>query len=100
MLDHAHRQGLRDVIGFATRLDDRADGLHGTFQLLDDVDGDKAIELVRQGVLSGVSAAFAPIKSRIRADGVVERVKMRLEKVALCRQGAYDDARVLALRAD
>lgn len=100
MLDHAHNPRLRDVLGFATRLEDRADGLHGSFRLLDDPDGDKALELVREGVLAGVSAEFLPLKSRTRADGVVERLRVRLEKVALCRTGAYGDAKVLAVRGD
>jgi HK97 family phage prohead protease len=74
------------------------DGLHGSFTPLNDADGDKALELIRAGVLGGVSAEFLPLKSRTRSDGVVERQQVRLEKVALCRQGAYGDAKVLAVR--
>lgn len=106
LLNYEHRQGISDVIGRGVELDDRSDGLHGSFRVFDGQDGDKALELVREGVLTGMSAEFVALRSRV-VDGVVRRVDARMRNVALCRpsdsgyggpKAAYAGAGVLAVR--
>jgi hypothetical protein len=97
LLNFEHDQTLRGVVGHAVSLEDRFDGLHGQFRALADADGDKALQLVNEGLLTGLSLEFAALRSRV-VDGVVTRTRVRLDKVALCRFPAYMGAEVLAVR--
>jgi HK97 family phage prohead protease len=96
-LNFRHRQSMADVIGHATSIEDHDDGLHGTLRVLEVSDGDKALALIRAGVLDRLSIEFVPKKSRV-VGGVVERVAARLIGVALVPEGAYDTAQILAVR--
>ena len=98
-LNFRHRQGISDMIGHATKIEDRADGLHGELRVLENPDGDKALQLVEAGMLDRLSIEFAPIKDRV-VDGVTQRVKARLVGVALVPEGAYAGAQVLAVREE
>lgn len=96
-----HGQTFGDVIGHGLALVERDDGFYGSFKILDGPDGDKALELVRADALSKVSLeALAKPSWMKRAAGVVQRVKGHLVNIALCPQGAYDDAAVLAIREE
>lgn len=97
LLNFEHHQSIGDVVGRGTSLQDGADGLYGTFRVLDHADGDKALELVNAGVLGGMSVEFVALRSKT-VDGVVQRQSARVRNVALCRSPAYEDARVLAVR--
>ncbi len=108
LLNYEHRQGISDVVGRGVSLDERPDGLYGTFRMLSHGDGDKALELYHAGVLRGLSTEFAVRKSRT-VDGVVQRVDARIGNVALCREhgspfggakAAYAGAEVLSVRTD
>lgn len=105
LLNFNHRQGISDVVGRGISLDDRPDGLYGAFRVLDHPDGDKALQLYHDRVLTGMSTEFAARKSRT-VDGVVERVDARILGVALCREhgvdngAAYQGAEVLAVRTE
>jgi HK97 family phage prohead protease len=94
-----HEAGIRGVVGHGVELRDEREGLHGTFKLHKNSDGDKALELVREGLLDGISLEARALRS-VTEGGVVKRVKARLEAVALCRRPAFADARVLAVRGD
>jgi Escherichia/Staphylococcus phage prohead protease len=98
LLNFEHQQGIAGVIGKGLELREAADGLHGSFKLLDSPDGDKALLLVREGVLAGVSLEAYAKKSVRTAAGVVRRVKAHLRNVALCREPAFAGAVVLAIR--
>ena len=91
-----HEQGFRGAIGRSLRFDDHADGLHGSFGVLENADGDKALELIRDGFLTGLSLEFKALSSR-RLNGVVQRVRAQLDAVALCRFPAYEGSAVLDL---
>jgi HK97 family phage prohead protease len=99
LLNFEHDQSLRGIVGHAVGLEDRFDGLHGTFRALQDGDGDKALALVNEGLLRGLSLEFAALRSAI-VDGVVTRTRVRLDKVSLCRYPAYAGAEVYAVRED
>jgi hypothetical protein len=63
----------------------------------ENTDGDKALMLIREGLLAGLSLEAVAMRS-VKRGGLVERVKARLDAVALTRRPAYKDARVLAVR--
>lgn len=91
---------IAGTLGHAVSLQERGDGLWGQFRVLRGADGDKALELAREGVLGGFSAAMRPLRSTRTASGVLQRLKVHLDRVSLCRVGAYDQARVMAIRTE
>jgi uncharacterized protein len=95
-----HQQGLAGVVGHGMSLEERKDALYGSFRIHDTPDGDKALTLIREGVLDGVSVEAIPKKSIRTAEGVVKRVKAHLRAIAFCREPAYSSAVVLALREE
>lgn len=96
-LNFEHEPGLRGVVGHGVELVERDDALYGSFRVLAGEDGDKALEMVNEGLLPGVSLEAIPIRSQQR-NGIVERIKARLDKVSLCRFPAFPEAQVLAVR--
>lgn len=96
-LNFRHRQSLADIIGHAQKIEDGDDGLYGELRVLEVPDGDKALALVRAGVLDRLSIEFIPKKSKVE-DGIVKRLSARLLGVALVSEGAYSSAQVLAVR--
>lgn len=87
-----------EPIGRATLLREDAAGLYGEFRVSAVPAGDQALELVRDGVIDSFSVGFAPIKAT-RDGGVTVRTEVALREASLVTFPAYDDARVLALRA-
>ena len=63
-------------------------------------DGDDLLTLIKDGVLKAASVVFRPTQSRHRSDGVIERNKADLKKVAILPSGAYPSASVLAVRSE
>lgn len=98
LVNFEHEQGFSNVIGRGTELRDTGEALDGTFRVLQGADGDKALELVNEGVLTGVSLEAVPTKSVRDENGVVQRLKARLVNIALCRFPAFEGAGVLAVR--
>jgi len=100
LLNYEHRTDLGNVIGPATELVERDDGLYGTFRVLPGALGDHALEVIRSGACTGlsVSAALHPQGSRV-VDGIVERNLLILAHVAVTASPAYDGAEVIALRS-
>lgn len=99
LLNFEHSQSINDVVGHGISLESREDALYGKFRIHDDQSGNKALTLVNEGVLTGLSVEFMGRATRM-VDGVRHRVKAHLDKVALCRPGlsAYKNAEVLAVR--
>ena len=93
-----HQEGLAGIVGHGAALIERQDGLYGSFRLHDNPDGDKALMLIREGVLDTVSLEAIPQKNIRTREGVVRRVKAHLRAVAFSRFGAYPGATVLAVR--
>lgn len=102
LLDFEHGDRLEDVVGRGVSVADRPDGFHTSFRMLNTPAGNTALELVREEVLTGASVEcrfYGPGTRSIRtAEGVVRRVKAKLNKVALCREPAYSGAVVLGVR--
>lgn len=99
-LKFGHRDGLADVVGHGVIFREQSDGLYGSFKFLEHDDGDKALLLVREGVITGLSLEATAKKSIRTAAGIIQRVKGHLYAVALTGVPAYDGARVLALREE
>lgn len=91
---------IAGTLGHAIALEERTEGLYGQFRVLRGSDGDKALELAREGVLGGFSAAMKPLRSARTALGGMRRLKVHLDRVSLCRVGAYEQARVMAIRTE
>lgn len=100
-LSFEHEKGLRGIIGHGTDLREEPDGLQGTFRMHENADGDKALGMLREQLLGGVSLEAVALRSQKR-NGIVERVRGHLDKVTLCRPGleAYKGAQVLAVRTE
>lgn len=86
-------------IGRATLLREDPAGLYGEFAVSAVPAGDQAIELVRDGVLDSFSVGFAPIKSVKDERGITVRTEVALREASLVTFPAYDEARIMALRA-
>jgi HK97 family phage prohead protease len=100
-LNFEHKPGISNVLGHGVEFDERDDGLYGKLQIEEGPDGAKAMRLWRQQVLTSLSVEFKPMGKQTRNEaGIVERRSVHLDAVALCRVGAYDEARVLAIRTD
>lgn len=94
---HGLEPGVR-LVGRGVSLDDRQDGLYGTFRVARTRDGDELLELAREGVYRGASVVFEPGSSRV-VDGIIERSSGTLRRVGLVERGAYAGAEVLAVRS-
>lgn len=95
---HGVEPGVR-LAGRAVALEDRDDGMYGTFRVSRTAAGDELLELTRDGVYRRASAVFEPMQSR-SVDGVIERQTARLVRVGIVERGAYDGADVLAVRSE
>lgn len=89
LLRFEHRDGLLDVAGYGTEMEERQDGLYGSFRALDSAAGEQALALHRAGVLGYFSVGFHPIGNGRRSAGVVVRTHCHLDEVSLCRDPAY-----------
>jgi HK97 family phage prohead protease len=96
---HGADPGVR-LVGRATRLDDRDDGLYATFAVSRTRDGDELLELARDGVYRGASVVFTPITDRAADGGVTVRTRAELARVGIVERAAYAGAEVLAVRSE
>ena len=87
------------AVGVAEAIVERDDGAYATFRVAPTPAGDELLALTGSGVLRRASVVFAPIKSKQRADGVIERHALSLRRVAVLARGAYPSARVMAVRS-
>jgi len=99
-VNYRHGTGIQDVLGHGLNLRESSDGFYGSFQIHDGPDGDKALYMVRENVLAGVSLEAYPKRSVRSGDGVMQRVKAHLVGIALTPEPAYEGAGVLAIREE
>jgi len=93
---YTHLDLLPNRMGHGLELEQREDGAYGTFRLDASV-ADRAREVLTTSH-GGLSLGFFPDITRISDDGVHNRIKVSVEHVGAVPEGAYDDARVLAIR--
>ncbi|MEU2035153.1 HK97 family phage prohead protease [Nocardia amamiensis] len=85
-------------VGRAVELNERADGLHASFDIASSRDGDDALELVRSGVVDAFSIGFRPLQHRMDGD-VVVRTEAALMEVSLVGLPAYPGAEIAGVRS-
>lgn len=90
--DHAH------PIGLSTEWADGEDGLTGTFRVKHGQRGDEALSDARDGLFSGMSVGFHPVRQTRDSRGVLEVREAKLGEVSLVLMAAYPGAAVLAVR--
>lgn len=95
---YGHSQSVVDVVGHGITLRSERDGYHIATKMHQTLQGETALELIRDGALPCVSLEARPVKSQLTQTGVMQRVKAHLTGFAFCRQGAFAGAQVLALR--
>ena len=95
---YGHSDHVVDVVGHGASLRRESDGYHVSTKIHQTLQGETALELLRDGALPSVSLEAWPVKSIRSAAGVVQRVKANLTGFAFCRQGAFAGAQVLAIR--
>jgi len=93
----SHSADYANMVGYGTDLEERDDGLYGSFRLLE-ADAMKARELISASY-KGLSVGFLPLNSK-RVGDVLHRVRAHLDHVAAVVEGtaAYPDAMILAMR--
>lgn len=90
---------LSNVLGHGISLDESGPGLLARFKVRETPDGDAALDLARSGSLGGFSAVFKSLQHQRVAGGIIKRTKIKLARVSLCREPAYPDAVVTAVRS-
>jgi Escherichia/Staphylococcus phage prohead protease len=73
-------------------------GLWAQFRIAATPAGDDTLVEVREGMLDAFSVGFRPVRETRGGDGAREIIEAQLHEVSLCPIGAYDGARVLAMR--
>lgn len=91
-----------ELVGRGTEIEERDDAAYLSARVSDTPGGNALLTLVRDRVLTRASIAFAEIGggTRRRADGVIERTRVDLRRVAVLERGAYPGAQVLAIRRE
>jgi len=99
-LNFEHRTDLGSEIGRAVELEERDDGLYGTFRAHDSMLGEHGLSIIRSGAVRGLSiaAVLHPAGSRL-VDGVVERRLLLLDHVAVTSSPSYPGAEVTTIRS-
>jgi HK97 family phage prohead protease len=86
------------VIGFATKLDDRPEGLYAELKIANIPEGDHALLMASEGLWDGLSAGFkAGGRFARQDDGVLFASGAPLSEISLCTVPAFEDARVTAV---
>lgn len=97
---YGHSKSVMDVVGHGITLRSvPGDGYHISAKIHQTVQGETALELLRDDALPCVSLEARPVKS-VRAGNVVQRIKANLSAFAFCQRGAFAGAQVLALRQE
>jgi uncharacterized protein len=85
-------------IGRAVELNEQPDGVHGVFAVSDTSDGNDLLTLVRDGIVTGFSVGFTPIRDRQDGD-VIVRLEASLREVSAVTRPAYAGAEIVGVRA-
>lgn len=89
------------IVGVAESIEERDDGAYGTFRVARTPAGDELLALADEGILRAASVSYLPLPNGTRqVDGLVERTRVDLARVAVLDRGAYPSAAVLAVRSE
>lgn len=97
---YAQHQDRALPLGRAEILREDTAGLYAELRVSKTAAGDEVLELVRDGVLDGLSIGAVPIRADRSRPGHVERLEVSLREVSVVGTPAYDTARVLAVRSE
>ena len=92
----------RNPIGMAVEWEKTSDGLVGDFRLARTTRGEEARQLALDGMVTGLSVGFVPIRNKTeQRDGRqhVTRLEARLDHVGFVTAPAYSEAQVMSVRA-
>lgn len=92
---HDHNQAVGKPVAWKTNHDA---GCWVQFRIANTPPGDEVLTEIREGMLDAFSVGFLPVRETRGADGAREIVEASLHEVSICPMGAYDGARVLAMR--
>lgn len=87
------------IVGRGESAEDRDAGLFMGFRVSRTSAGSDALELGADGILNSLSVVMDPLAERRRPDGVIERTRVGIRRVAMLERGAYQGATVTAVRA-
>lgn len=93
-----HRRDVDSTIGYATHIEERADGAWATFALYDNANLEKIKSMLRTSH-RGLSVGFLDQKHRVVGD-LVERLVAHVDHVAATPIAAYEGGMVASVRAD
>ncbi|MFF0501622.1 HK97 family phage prohead protease [Nocardia aobensis] len=94
----AQHDGRSFPIGTPVSLAETDAGLAVAFRLSRTSAANDALELVRDGTVTGFSIGFVPIRDRV-VDGVTQRLEVSLREVSLVAEPAYGGAQVAGIRS-
>jgi HK97 family phage prohead protease len=92
----------RNPIGMAVSWDKTSDGLVADFRLARTTRGEEARQLALDGMVTGLSVGFIPIRNKTeQRDGRqwVTRLEARLDHVGFVTAPAYSEAQIVSVRA-
>ena len=92
---HNHERAVGRAVAWKP---DHEAGCWAQFRVGTGADGDDLLAEVADGLLDAFSVGFQPIRTQRGADGAREILEARLHEVSIAPIGAYDGARVLAMR--
>ncbi len=94
--NHDHNQAVGRAVQWRTT---HEGGCWAQFRIAATAAGDEVLSEAREGMLDAFSVGFLPKRETRGADGAREIIEAQLHEVSLCPIGAYDGARVLAMRS-
>lgn len=95
---HVQHQTKRLPIGKASHLEETPEGLVSHLRVSNTTEGNDTLELVKDGVLTGLSIGFKPIRSDKQGD-VTVRQEVALSEISVVADPAYPDARIQGVRS-
>lgn len=96
-LTFEHHAGFRDTIGYGRSLQELDDGAWATFRLYES-DASKAREALTTSH-RGLSLEFLSLADRLAGDGVIDRTRVHVQRVAAVPDSAYMGAGIVAVRS-
>lgn len=92
--EHGADSNIMAVVGHGVSLEEKADGLYGSWRALDTPVGEQALALIDAGITRGLSVGFYQRAAHTDADGTLVITTGHLVEVSLCREAAFAGAEV------